>query len=248
MSLFDLDPKLALTKKPVWATNENPWYAPCPIARTKRLVFCVDIGNTPWSAISAASRAKYAASVGADCITSRRQELYYDGVVWQKFAVYKYLQQGYTVLSIDNDAIITKDCPDVFSFPEGFWYVAKDHNSVVNKGSEKGVIDSIKETDTALNANTVITDAGFNAGVMLISPRQKRFFAPGPWIQHLWGSSLVEQAYLNVCALAYPKIANLHYLPLAFNCVHPCAGQHPWIVHAAGRPDKEKFLTSWANA
>lgn len=214
------------------------------------MIVCIDIDPKHYSELATASHAQAAHKWGASHVTIRDHSAWNDSVVWEKFRIYEYLKAGYRVLLIDNDAIITSHCPNLFkNFPAGHMYALDEFD--VNKfhGTKKEIINSVEVTARILCHKGKLNLKGsyFNMGVVLLDPKHAWMFERGPWMKALRNCWLPEQDYWNYLICKFRSKVNIHSAPLELNWCNPPPGSSPWIVHAMGAPHEEKYqmLSLW---
>lgn len=211
----------------------------------KRLIWSIDNGTSTYSELVAISHARYACRCGADVLVKRHFPAADHPVVWEKFTISPLLRAGYQVLVIDNDALITDACPDLFYLFNGPHIYAVDERIIHKDGVHPDVEAGLKHACHRMGLQYTGEGPYVNAGVILANPKMHALFR---WpdvskLQDLW---LQEQDYLNAILRQKPDL--WRPLPAEANVLNPKAGQVPWIVHPAGRTaeDKYKLLAQFA--
>lgn len=230
--------------EPEWSKKQRHFsYHNRPAKMPRRLLFCIDNGKHSYSELVAISHARYATRVGATLVTIRHMEDKGYPIVWEKFRILPWLQQDYTVLCIDNDAVITDACPDLFYSFSGPHLYAACH-SVIHDPYMQVTGETPKDAATIEHACKrlgirPIDGPNINAGAFLAHPKTSWIFEGVPNPCEMKDFTLYEQDFINARIRQKPSVWKP--LPAEANVWRPTPGITPWIVHAAGRTGLDKY-------
>lgn len=226
--------------------------------REKRIIVVLADGKHDYDQYSSESISRYATRINVSLHIMREFTNVNKMIHWEKFRAKMWLDQGYRVLLLDNDVVITDLCPNLFDLCPPEYMMIQNQGAYFwsdNAKQEKWYALKLAEmlgTDCDMPPDYVETWPNWNAGVILLGPQHKQLFDLPEDPAHreaLVDWPVTDQTWLNY-VVARDRIPVIQ-MPKEFNDVRPLPGDKPWIVHAAGVHDMKKrtqFMASWASS
>lgn len=225
--------------------------------KEKRIIVVLADGKHDYDQYSTESIARYSVKINASLHIMREFENVNKMIHWEKFRARKWLDEGYRVLLLDNDIVITSLCPNLFDLCPPEYMMLQNQGAFFwkdNAYQEKWYAVKLGEMlgqEIPNSEEYIKTAPNWNAGVMLLGPCHKQLFDLPENEAHreaLVDWPVTDQTWLNYI-VARDNIPVIK-MPKEFNDVRPLVGDQPWIVHAAGVhnvKERTQFMASWAS-